>query len=71
MTKQIFKIVGMHCTSCALNIDLDLEEIKGIKSAKTSFAKGTLEVEFEEKLVTYQVISDTVAKTGYQLKTLS
>ncbi len=39
--KVIFKIQGMHCTSCAMNIDGELEDTEGIKEAKTNYAKTT------------------------------
>ena len=64
--KQIFNIIGMHCTSCAMNIDGDLEDyVKGVKSARTSYAKQECEVEFEEK-VTIEQITSQIKETGYQ-----
>lgn len=60
------KIIGMHCTSCAMSIDGDLEDIEGVKSANTSYAKQECEVEFEEEVVTIQEIIKIVGKTGYQ-----
>lgn len=63
--KQLFKISGMHCTSCAMSIDGDLEDTKGVKSAKTSYAKQECEVEFEEEVITIEKILKVVDKTGY------
>lgn len=65
MKKQTFKVIGMHCTSCALMIESDLEDA-GVK-AKCNYAKETLEVEFDEKKVTEKKISDVVLKAGYQI----
>jgi copper chaperone CopZ len=65
MTKQVFKIVGMHCTSCALTIDLDLEEEAGIKSAKTNYAKSIAEIEYDEQKISPQQIISVIAKSGY------
>ena len=39
MKTVTLKIVGMHCTSCAMNIDFELEDIKGVKEASTNYAK--------------------------------
>ena len=39
MKKLVLKIKGMHCTSCAMNIDGELEDTKGVKEANTSYAK--------------------------------
>ncbi|MDP1743222.1 MAG: cation transporter [Candidatus Amesbacteria bacterium] len=66
--KKIFKITGMHCASCATIIDLDLEDLKGIKSAKTSYAKSELSVEYDEKLVSEKEILESIKKSGYSVK---
>lgn len=66
MTKTKLKIIGMDCTSCAMNIDFDLEDIQGVKSAKTSYASQVCEVEFDEEKVKTEVIIQTIQKTGYK-----
>lgn len=68
MTKKKLKIDGMHCTSCAMNIDFDLEDVQGVKSAKTSYASQVCEVEFDEEKVKIEVITQTIQKTGYKVK---
>jgi len=68
MTKKRFKIEGMHCNSCALTIDFDLEDVKGVKSAKTSYARMETEVEFDQAKIDDQKIIETVKKTGYTAK---
>lgn len=59
------KISGMHCVACALNIDLDLEEILGVKSAKTNYAKQITQIEFDPSQVTVETLKSAIAKTGY------
>lgn len=54
----------MHCTSCAMNIDFDLEDL-GVKSAKTSYAKQETEVEFDEEKIKPEKIIEQIKKTGY------
>lgn len=67
MKKAKLKIIGMHCTSCSMNIDGDLEDsIKGVKNAKTNYIKQECEVEFEEKIVDVEQIIAQIKKTGYQ-----
>lgn len=68
MMKKKLKIEGMHCTSCAMNIDFDLEDIDGVKSSKTSYASCVTEVEFDPNKVSDEVIVETVKKTGYTAK---
>lgn len=66
MKKLKLKIVGMHCTSCAMNIDFDLEELEGVKKVQTSYAKQDTEVEFDEEKITPPKIIDQIKKTGYK-----
>ena len=68
MAKKIkLKIIGMHCASCCLNIDGDLEDyVRGVKSSKTNYAKQECEVEFDEEAVEIEQITSQVEKTGYQ-----
>ena len=48
LKKLIFKINGMHCTACAMNIDGDLEDTEGIQEASTNYAKQITEVSYNE-----------------------
>lgn len=66
MKKIKLDIKGMHCSSCAMNIDFDLEDIDGVKSAKTSYAKQVTEVEFDEDKIKENDIKDQIRKTGYE-----
>lgn len=63
--KKKFKIVGMHCTSCAITIDMDLEDLAGVKKAQTNYARSETEVEFEADKMTDEVILQTIKKSGY------
>ncbi len=56
----------MHCNSCVMLIEGDLEDLEGVKSARASLAKLECEVEFDEEQVNEQVIIETIKKTGYQ-----
>ncbi|MBI2012038.1 heavy-metal-associated domain-containing protein [Candidatus Daviesbacteria bacterium] len=68
IVKKKLKIDGMHCSSCAMNIEFDLEDVEGIKSAKASLVKEECEVEFDEEKVNEQMIIQTIQKTGYQAR---
>ncbi len=68
--KKKFKILDMHCSSCALTIDMDLEEVDGVNSAKTSYAKAETEIEFDPEKVTDDLILETIKKSGYKAEPL-
>lgn len=66
ITKTILQIKGMHCTSCAMNIDGELEDL-GINNVNTNYAKGETEVEYDESINLAQ-IQETINKLGYTSK---
>lgn len=65
MVKKKLEINGMHCSSCAINIDFDLEDLEGVKSANTNYAKQESEVEFDEEKIELMAILEQIKKTGY------
>lgn len=64
--KLKLKIVGMHCTSCAMSIDGDLEDSEGVIESKTSYAKQEIEVKFDESKISSDKIIEIVKQTGYE-----
>ena len=60
------QIVGMHCTSCALNIDFEMEDLDGVHESKTHYAKQKSEVKFDSKKVTYEQMIAVITKLGYE-----
>lgn len=64
-TKIKFNISGMHCTSCAMNIDGELEDTEGIKEANTNYAKSFTEVTFDTEKLTKEKIQSIIKKVGY------
>lgn len=65
LIKKNLKIIGMHCTSCAMNIDFDLEDL-GVKATKTNYAKQMCEIEFDETKISIEDILRSIEKTGYK-----
>ena len=65
MIKKVFKIKGMHCTSCCLSIDGELEDTGGIRESNTNYAKEQTEVEFDEKKINEKKIVEIIKTVGY------
>lgn len=57
----------MHCSACALNVDMDLEEVLGVKNSQTNYARQETVVEFDSSLVAAETLKSTIAKTGYKV----
>lgn len=61
------KIVGMHCTSCAMNIDFELEDLDGVKESGTNYAKQETIVTFDSQKVTLEKIIQAIKKLEYDV----
>ncbi len=61
-------IDGMHCTSCSMNIDGELEDLAGVISAATSYAKQKTIVEYDPAVVTQESIKKVITDLGYTTK---
>lgn len=68
LTTLTLQIIGMHCTSCALDIDFELEDLDGVQSASTNYAKAKTVVTFDPKKVTVDKLSDAIRGLNYDVK---
>lgn len=67
MKKRIvLKIDGMHCVSCSMNIDGELEDTEGVFSSNTNYAKQKAEVEFDTSKVSHDRIIGIIKDLGYE-----
>ena len=62
----ILKLSGLHCTSCAVNIDLALEDLPSVK-AKTNYAKSETKIEYDPEQTTLDQIHFTIRDLGYSI----
>lgn len=62
----LFKIDGMHCTSCSLSIDGELEDTPGVLSATTSYAKAETQVLYDPERVSPDQLQKVIEKLGYR-----
>ncbi|MFA5991505.1 MAG: cation transporter [Candidatus Doudnabacteria bacterium] len=69
---QVLKIHinGMHCTSCSMNIDGELEDTAGIIKADTSYAKEQTMVEFDADKISPEKILEIIKATGYEAEVI-
>lgn len=61
------KLSGLHCVSCSLNIDGALEDIPGVLSSSTSYAKQETVVNYDPVKVELSALRKTIEKLGYQI----
>ena len=53
MKETILKIEGMHCASCALNVERTLRGLEGVKSAVVNLASEKATAEIDPGIVTF------------------
>lgn len=63
--KQQFKVSGMTCANCALNIEKKLKGTAGVNTASVNFASETVTVEFDPDVIALSDIFDRVKDAGY------
>ncbi len=69
MIKTIqLRIKGMHCSSCSMNIDGELEDASGVVKANTNYAKSQTEIEFDPEKITQERIKEIIKTTGYEVE---
>jgi Cu+-exporting ATPase len=81
MKKKTILIAGMHCTSCAQNIENSIKKLKGVKKVNVSFANEKAYVEYDDGLkdeeiykaindLGYKVVSDREDHREREIKSL-
>ncbi len=65
--KKTFLIEGMHCASCARNIEISIKKIKGVESVSVNFATSKAHIEYNSERISFQKIIDAIKESGYRV----
>ncbi|AUB57865.1 copper-translocating P-type ATPase [Methanobacterium sp. MZ-A1] len=63
--KAEIKISGMHCASCALNVEKSLQGLEGVGEAQVNFGTEKATVEYDPDKLKLQDLEKTVEDVGY------
>ena len=66
MKKITLTISGMHCASCALNIEKALKKLDGVESVVVNFANEQATAEYDPKLVDIKKFKKVINDLGYK-----
>lgn len=63
----------MDCTSCAFNIDGELEDLTGVKEAATNYAKQVTEILFDPTQITLDEMIAVIKKldNAYEVEVIA
>ncbi|MEO8581430.1 MAG: heavy-metal-associated domain-containing protein [Patescibacteria group bacterium] len=64
-TQVSFKVDGMHCSSCSMNIDGELEDTKGVLKSSTSYAKAKTIIEYDPAIVNSKQLKKKIESLDY------
>jgi copper chaperone len=65
MTTVKFQMETLSCPSCIRKIEGALEKQAGVMEAKVLFHSSKVKVDYDEKLVTDELLEHTIVKLGY------
>jgi Cu+-exporting ATPase len=65
--KAELKISGMHCATCAINIEESLGQLKDVSKVQVNFGTDTAHVEFDPKKVSLTELEKAVKTAGYDV----
>ena len=57
MNLQTFKIKGMHCASCAGNIERTFKKQPGVESAEANYGTESVKISFDSEKITPEHLS--------------
>ncbi len=63
--KEKFKIEGMTCSSCQSHVQKAVEKLEGITTCNVNLLANTMDVSYDQSIVTSEQIKDAVKKAGY------
>ena len=67
---KIFRVEGMSCSSCSMNVEGIEDDLPGIQRVSASYKKGNMVVEYDETKVSEAQIIAAVEKKGYRAEAL-
>jgi copper chaperone len=68
MVKQTFSIPDMHCVNCVMRLESLEDDLVGIQTIKGSYHKQTLEVVYDDTLLSEQALRQAITELGYTIQ---
>lgn len=67
MKKETLSIKGMHCASCASNIEKNLAKLQGVQSVNVNFASQKAQIVYDEENTDAKLFNTVIKKLGYEM----
>lgn len=67
MSETTYKVQGMHCASCAVNIEKTIKKQPGVHRIEVNYGTEEAKINFDQNVTTREQLSKTIEPLGYQL----
>ncbi|MCL2499516.1 MAG: heavy metal translocating P-type ATPase [Defluviitaleaceae bacterium] len=67
MTQITVDVLKMHCAACASNVEQTIKKQNGVSKCTVNFASEKAAIEFDEAVITYEIIEAAVVRRGFGL----
>ncbi|TLM93644.1 MAG: heavy-metal-associated domain-containing protein [Actinobacteria bacterium] len=61
-----FATSGMHCSSCAMLIEMTVNDLEGVESTKADHADGVTVVVYDDSVLDAVAIEGAIRSAGYE-----
>lgn len=67
VVEKRYKVEGMMCGMCSAKLDDALRFARGVKRAEANHESGSLEIEYDDELITPEAIKQIAEGLGFDL----
>lgn len=65
MKHETYQVTGMSCSACSSRVEKAVSKLEGIEKASVNLLTNSMQVDYDETILTGQAIIDAVVKAGY------
>lgn len=65
MKHETYQVTGMSCSACSSRVEKAVSKLEGIEKASVNLLTNSMQVDYNETILTSQAIIDAVVKAGY------
>lgn len=65
MKHETYQVTGMSCSACSSRVEKAVSKLEGIEKASVNLLTNSMQVDYDETILTSQAIIDAVVDAGY------
>ena len=63
--KKSFEVTGMTCSACSAHVEKSVRKLQGVESVSVNLLQNRMQVEYDDRALTEEAITEAVEKAGY------